>query len=65
MKPLTYDEFKRLDVNHIAHDAQRNNRVENLEVITKKSQFTACTNQRNSQIERQGAIQTDFGQAKG
>ena len=37
MKPLTYDEFKRLDVNHIAHDAQRNNSVENLEVITHKA----------------------------
>ena len=37
MKPLTYDEFKRLDVNHIAHDAQRNNSVENLEVITRKA----------------------------
>ena len=32
MKPLPYDEFKRLDVNHIAHDAQHNNSVENLEV---------------------------------
>ena len=37
MKPLTYDEFRTLDVNHIAHDAQRNNRVENLEVITRKA----------------------------
>ena len=37
MKPLTYDEFRTLDVNHIAHDTQRNNRVENLEVITRKA----------------------------
>ena len=37
MKPLTYDQFSKLDVNHIAHDAQRNNRVENLEVTTKKA----------------------------
>jgi len=37
MKPLTYDEFRKLDVNHIEHDAQRNNSVENLEVITKKA----------------------------
>jgi hypothetical protein len=45
MKPLTYDEFSKLDVNHIAHDAQRNNSVENLEVITKKAnQVHARTN---------------------
>jgi len=25
MKLLTYDEFRKLEVNHIAHDAQRNN----------------------------------------
>jgi len=37
MKPLTYDEFRKLDVNHIAHDSQRNNSVENLEVITHKA----------------------------
>ena len=37
MKPLTYDEFRKLDVNHIQHDSQRNNSVENLEVITKKA----------------------------
>jgi hypothetical protein len=37
MKPLTYDEFRNLEVNHIAHDAQRNNSVENLEVITHKA----------------------------
>ena len=37
MKPLPYAEFRKLDVNHIAHDAQRNNSVENLEVITKKA----------------------------
>jgi hypothetical protein len=37
MKPLTYAEFRKLDVNHIAHDAQRNNSVENLEVITRKA----------------------------
>ena len=34
MKPLPYAEFRKLDVNHIAHHAQRNNSVENLEVIT-------------------------------
>jgi hypothetical protein len=37
MKPLTYDQFSKLDVNHIAHGSQRNNRVENLEVITRKA----------------------------
>ena len=37
MKPLTYAEFRKLEVNHIAHDSQRNNSVENLEVITKKA----------------------------
>ena len=37
MKPLSYAEFRKLDVNHIAHDAQRNNNVENLEVITRKA----------------------------
>ena len=37
MKPLTYDEFRKLDVNHIQHDSQRNNSVENLEVITPKA----------------------------
>ncbi len=36
MKPLTYDEFRKLEVNHIQHDSQHNNSVENLEVITKK-----------------------------
>ena len=34
MKPLTFDKFSKLDVNHIQHDSQRNNSVENLEVIT-------------------------------
>jgi hypothetical protein len=37
MKPLSYAEFRKLDVNHIAHDAQRNNSVENLELITRKA----------------------------
>jgi hypothetical protein len=37
MKPLPYAEFRKLDVNHIAHHAQRNNSVENLEVITHKA----------------------------
>ena len=37
MKPLTFDEFRKLEVNHIAHDAQRNNSVENLELITHKA----------------------------
>lgn len=37
MKPLTYAEFRKLDVNHIAHDSQRNNSVENLELITHKA----------------------------
>jgi hypothetical protein len=45
MKPLTYAEFRTLDINHIAHDSQRNNSVENLEVITKKAnQVHAKTN---------------------
>ncbi len=33
-KPLTYDEFCKLDVNHIAHESWHNNTVENLELIT-------------------------------
>ena len=37
MKPLPYAEFRKLEVNHIAHDAQRNNSVENLELITRKA----------------------------
>jgi hypothetical protein len=37
MKPLTYAEFRKLEVNHIKHDSQRNNNVENLEVITHKA----------------------------
>jgi len=34
---ISYDEFKRLDVNHITHGSQRNNNVNNLEVITHKA----------------------------
>jgi len=34
---ISYDEFKRLDVNHITHGSQRNNTPENLEVITHKA----------------------------
>ena len=37
MKPLTYDEFRKLDVNHIKHGSQSNNSVENLELITHKA----------------------------
>tara|TARA_B100000965_G_scaffold383002_1_gene381821 strand:- start:1789 stop:2886 length:1098 start_codon:yes stop_codon:yes gene_type:complete len=50
MKPLTYDEFCKLEVNHIAHGSQHNNRVENLEVITKKAnlQHAQCNPNRKS-----------------
>ena len=34
---ISYDEFKRLDVNHKVHGSQRNNTPENLEVITHKA----------------------------
>ena len=34
---ISYDEFKRLDVNHKTHGSQRNNTPENLEVITHKA----------------------------
>ena len=42
---ISYDEFKRLDVNHITHGSQRNNTPENLEVITHKANLAhAMTN---------------------
>ena len=45
MKPLPYAEFRKLEVNHIAHGSQRNNSVENLEVITRKANLQhASTN---------------------
>jgi hypothetical protein len=34
---ISYDEFKRLDVNHKTHGSQRNNTPENLELITHKA----------------------------
>ena len=64
MKPLTYDEFRKLDVNHIAHDAQRNNSVENLEVITPKANIQHARTNPNRKSSAKAQFKTILGKRK-
>tara|TARA_Y100000748_G_scaffold271417_1_gene244666 strand:- start:1057 stop:2151 length:1095 start_codon:yes stop_codon:yes gene_type:complete len=64
MKPLTYDEFCKLEVNHIAHDAQRNNSVENLEIITKQANMQHAKNNPNRKSNAKARSKPILGKRK-
>ena len=64
MKPLTYDEFRELDVNHIQHDSQRNNSVENLEVITKKANIQHAFTNPNRKSSAKARFKPILGKQK-
>jgi hypothetical protein len=65
MKPLPYAEFRKLDVNHIAHDSQRNNSVENLEVITHKANNQHAHTNQNRKSNAKAQSKPILGKRKG
>jgi hypothetical protein len=64
MKPLPYAEFRKLEVNHIAHDAQRNNSVENLEVITRKANIQHANTNPNRKSNAKARYKPILGKRK-
>ena len=61
---ISYDEFKRLDVNHITHGSQRNNTLENLEVITRKANLAHARTNPNRKSNAKALSKPILGKRK-